>query len=45
MNKDVLLAQFEIWWKEEGKFLAPSGDYLAIKELCKITWLASVYNK
>lgn len=42
-EKSVLLTRFEIWWQEEAKYICPSGDYLAIKELCKIAWLNGAF--
>lgn len=45
MTKEQLIEAFNIWFQEEGKFMVPEGDYLAIKELLLVSWLNGVYKE
>ena len=39
-SKEEMVAKFDLWWAEEGKYLAPStDDYTGMKNLALSAWL------
>ena len=39
-SKEEMVAKFDLWWAEEGKYLVPStDDYLGMKNLALSAWL------
>ena len=39
-SKEEMVAKFDLWWAEEGEYLAPgTGDYTKMKNLALSAWL------
>lgn len=45
MTEEQSKEAFNTWFKEEGKFQVPQGDYEAIKKLLLVAWLKGAHRQ